>query len=312
MSEIISLKNVSKSYAKKVIFSDVNMSIVPGQPTVIMGANGCGKSTLLKIIAGVLSHTSGEVIRSPKIKISFAPDRFPKLPFKVSDYLSHMGKINGMSGEEINNYIDTQFEYLGIPKHIKHQKIAKCSKGTIQKINIMQSLLAKTDMHGVRCCPNNFGQHQATSLLIMDEPFSGLDENSIEQLIKLLTSMQQTAVIISCHEKTLAQRISDNIFVFDEQSVLARAFRTDQFPDRRQSLVRSVDVSSHMCIKFFPTRKWLSPLSNRMQVEIAEQFPTGRANSELCEVLIEKDKLNEALLLLMEKGHEIHSVNPGR
>jgi len=254
MSEIISLKNVSKSYADKVIFSDVTMSITTDKPTVIMGVNGCGKSTLLKIIAGVLSHTSGEVTRNPNIKISFAPDRFPKLPFKVSEYISHMGKINGMSDKDINNYLDTQFEYLGIPQHIKDQKIAKCSKGTIQKINIMQSLLTKTDV------------------LVMDEPFSGLDENSIEQLVKLLTSMEQTAIVLSCHEKTLAPRISDNIFVF-----------------AGQNLVKGTDVLNHVHIKFFP-----------------------KASNEPCEVLIEKDKLNEALLLLMEKGHEIHSVNPGR
>ena len=252
---MILLKDVGKSYGNKLVFDNANMSIETAKPTVIMGKNGCGKSTLLKIIAGVLTHTQGEVIRPPKIKISFVPDRFPKLPFKVSEYITHMGKIQGLDDAYIKDYIDEQFGYLGIPESIKEQKIYKCSKGTIQKINIMQAFLTKPD------------------LLVMDEPFSGLDESSIEGLIALLAkiSKSETAIIISCHEKALAQRVAGNLFVFSGQSI-----------------VKSSDAQDSLCIKF-----------------IEED-----ASEELREIFVEKDRLKETLLSLLSAGHEIHSVNP--
>ena len=204
MNDLMKLTNVGKSFGNKVVFQNITMSINAIKPTVIMGVNGCGKSTLLKIIAGVLSHSDGEIVRSPNIKIAYAPDRFPKLPFKVVDYITHMGNIQGMSNTDIKDYIDKQFEYFTIPKHIKDQLIGKCSKGTIQKVNIMQALMSKSD------------------LLVMDEPFSGLDEDSIEKMIDLLSKliMDNTSVVISCHEKVLAKKVTDNVLLFTNQSLI--------------------------------------------------------------------------------------------
>jgi len=198
MCELVSLNSVSKSYARQTIFCNATMSVTTTKLTVIMGNNGCGKSTLLKIIAGVLVHTNGEIIRTPNIKISFMPDRFPKLPFEVGEYLMHMGRIIGLTNDDVEKYMSLQFDYFGIPKSIKKQKIFNCSKGTIQKINIMQALISG---------PN---------LLVMDEPFSGLDESATNYLVELLTKMPQSkmAVILSCHEKLLAQQLTDNLFVF--------------------------------------------------------------------------------------------------
>ncbi|MCL2385959.1 MAG: ATP-binding cassette domain-containing protein [Defluviitaleaceae bacterium] len=196
---MISLNNVGKSFGRSEIFRDITMTIEVGKPVVIMGRNGCGKSTLLKIIANLLAHSNGEIIRTPNIKTAYAPDRFPKVPFKVSSYITHMGKILGLSAQDIHSFRDEQFKYLDIPKNIWEQKIHKCSKGTIQKVNIMQTFLTKPD------------------LLIMDEPFSGLDEDSTERFLELLIkTAENTAVIISCHEKALAQRVTSNVFSFSQ------------------------------------------------------------------------------------------------
>ncbi|MCL2356414.1 MAG: ABC transporter ATP-binding protein [Defluviitaleaceae bacterium] len=263
----ISLKNVSKSFAGKLVFCNATMSLRANRPTVIMGRNGCGKSTLLKIIAGVLAHTEGEIVRRPGIKISYAPDRFPKLPFKVGDYLLHMGRIQGISDSDINKYADSQFDRFGIPENIKQQVIYKCSKGTIQKVNIMQAFLTKPD------------------LLVMDEPFSGLDESSVEELIRLLAETSDTAVIISCHEKLLAQRITaDNLYVFD-----------------KQSLVKSSEISNRVSIKIIPGDAGDFFNDKIISTDTAE---------DMCEIVIEKENLKEILFLLLENGHEIYSVNP--
>jgi len=200
VQEIVSIKNLSKSYSGRVIFHNVNLAIKQHEPIVIMGHNGCGKSTLLKIIAGVLACTEGEVKYNSNIKVSFIPDRFPKLPFSVEDYLTHMGKIQRLSNIKINDYINEYFTYLNIPQNFRKTKINKCSKGTIQKVNILQALITKPD------------------LLILDEPFAGLDEASSDNFMELLQKLisQGVAMVIACHEKELAQRITDNIYIFKD------------------------------------------------------------------------------------------------
>jgi len=271
MNSLVSLKNVSKMYADKLIFCNVSMSVKTAKPIVIMGKNGCGKSTLLKIIAGVLRHTEGEISRMPKIKISYMPDRFPKLPFKVWGYLRHMGRIQGISDMDIKNYVDMQFEYLSIPKNIMEQKIHKCSKGTIQKINIMQAFMSKPD------------------LLVVDEPFSGLDEGSIDRLIELLaeTAQNETAIILSCHEKVLAQRVTDNLFVFDGQKLIKSSFALD-------------------CMRI----KFIAKTNEAKFDYLAEKTISIIKTDKMHEVLVEKDNMKEVLFLLLENGHEVYSVNP--
>ena len=201
MQEIVTIKNLGKSYSGRVVFHKINMTIKQNEPIAIMGENGCGKSTLLKIIAGVLSCTEGEIKYRPNTKISFVPDRFPKLPFSVENYLTHMGTIQGVSVKHTSDYMDEYFQYLNMPPDFRKTKISKCSKGTIQKINILQALITKPD------------------LLILDEPFAGLDEDSVENFLELIHNLisDGVAVVLACHEKKLAQRITNNVYIFAEK-----------------------------------------------------------------------------------------------
>lgn len=253
MQGIALVKNLGKSYGDKVIFHKLDMTIGRNEPIVIMGDNGCGKSTFLKILAGVLLHTEGEIEYYPNIKISFIPDRFPKLPFSVEEYLMHMGRIQGVSASLINDYIDEYFGLLNMPLDFRKTKIGNCSKGTIQKVNILQALITKPD------------------LLVMDEPFSGLDEDSEEGLLELIhkLALDGVAIVLACHEKKLAQRITDRIYIFsDKQCRIINGFA-------QQYRIIFIDKAD------------------------------GRN-----EVLVEKADLPEALGMLISKGHEIYSVNP--
>ncbi|MCL2235114.1 MAG: ABC transporter ATP-binding protein [Defluviitaleaceae bacterium] len=200
---MVVLTDVGKRFGKSQIFAGVDLKVDASKPTVIMGKNGCGKTTLLKVAAGILQHSSGKVARLVGAKTAYVPDRFPKIPFKAGEYLTHMGEIQGLPRDFINRQIDSHFESFGIPNDIKDRKIAKCSKGTIQKINIIQAFLTKQD------------------LVVLDEPFSGLDEESIAALIGLLTKMSEygTAILLSCHDKELARQITDRVLLLDGEGL---------------------------------------------------------------------------------------------
>jgi len=267
--DIATIKNLGKSYAGRVIFHDINMIVKQHEPIVIMGENGCGKSTLLKIIAGVLACTEGEIQYRPKIKISFIPDRFPKLPFSVENYLMHMGKIQGLPTSRINDYMNEYFNHLNMSQDFKKTNISKCSKGTIQKINILQALITSPD------------------LLILDEPIAGLDEDSQDGFLELLHKLvlDGVAIVLACHEKKLAQKITDNIYIFDNKQCRISNGLIEQyfvkFLDNGEILKQS-DLFVHCNIR-----------------------PDG-----YYEVLVEKHNLGETLRLLLLQGYEIYSVNP--
>ncbi|MCL2353047.1 MAG: ABC transporter ATP-binding protein [Defluviitaleaceae bacterium] len=254
MDEVVSIKNLGKTYSRKVIFRDVNIDIKRGSPVVLMGSNGCGKSTLLKIVVGALLPTKGEVKHNADIKTAFVPDRFPKLPFTVESYLMHMGEIQGVARSQVDAYMDEYFEYLNMPYDFRKTKISKCSKGTIQKVNILQALITKPD------------------LLVMDEPFSGLDEASEHGLLKLILnlSVEGVALVIACHEKELAQKITRNVYVFENKTLVAQ------------------------------------------QNDFVEQYRVEFINSENGkhgDVIASKEELQKTLKGLLERGLEVYGVN---
>ncbi len=235
-----------------------------------MGKNGCGKSTLLKIIAGILTHTEGEIKYSHDIKISYMPDIFPALPFRVEEYLMHMGAIQGLVKSEIEGFIVRHFNVFNMPQDTRHKKISACSKGTRQKVNIMQALITKPD------------------LLILDEPFAGLDEHSTDRFIDMLNALAAdgVALVIACHEKVLAQRITERIYMFhDKQCHISKSY------EKRYSI--NVYASKQDAN--------LDALKDRM-ISI-------NTSGELSEFTIEAERLKETVAFLVEHGYEIHSIN---
>lgn len=270
MREFIILEDVSKSFNKNCIFENIGCSFNEGESVAIMGKNGCGKSTLLKIIAGLLSCSKGKVITKQDIRISYIPDKLPRLPFKVEDYLIHMGRIQGLLKKEIEAFINAKFEYFDIDPSIKKQLINNCSKGTMQKINLLQAILVKPD------------------LLVMDEPFSGLDEKTQLKLIYLLKEMmcQNVTFIITCHDTALAKELTENIYILDNQ--LCPVYN---------------DHSDYFIVKFMETRL----------TDIADLNIDGLRNlskeNDLFSSEVKKGDVESVLIHLFNTGFKIHSVN---
>jgi len=171
-----------------------------------------------------LECTEGEIKYNRKIKISFIPDRFPKLPFNVESYLMHMGKIQGLSTKYINDYISEYFRHLNMPEDFRKTKISKCSRGTIQKVNILQALITKPD------------------LLILDEPFSELDTHLRGQAqiqMQKLVKQFGKSVLIATHSRDEAYCLCSRIALVDDGKILAfkktKALFSD--PESRQAAI---------------------------------------------------------------------------
>ena len=206
MEPLLELQNISKKFKGRLIIENVSIPIMKNQVTAIVGKNGSGKSTLLKMIGGLIKPDTGQILFQNKqlIRIGYVPETTPGfIPFTLSEYLTHMGKIRGLSKEWLETRIDTLLEIFDM-KNERDIRINHFSKGMKQKTAIMQAMLEETD------------------LLIMDEPLSGLDQKAQADLEQLLMSLKarDITMILTCHEVKLLEKVVDRILVIHERQII--------------------------------------------------------------------------------------------
>lgn len=170
------------------VLRNVTLSLPPGTVTEVTGRNGAGKSTLLRLMAGIRRPRAGTIENRPA-RVGYAPERFPvEQPFTVSGYLSHMAAIRGVSGTTVTAWAE-RLDFGAL----LDVRLSELSKGSAQKVGLAQALIADP------------------GLLILDEPFAGLDAAARRTLPVLITELaaQGTTVIVSDHQRcleTLPQR----------------------------------------------------------------------------------------------------------
>ncbi|MBC3804027.1 ATP-binding cassette domain-containing protein [Acetobacterium fimetarium] len=198
---IISLNNVSKRFGRSVILDHVNLDIKKGDSIALLGHNGSGKSTLLRMICGLTAVTSGK-IESAALKFNYVPEHFPKLDLTAREFIDALGLIEGLPAATVGAKIRELFhafymdEMIDVP--VKH-----LSKGTIQKVAVIQALLQKPDV------------------LLLDEPLSGQDSQSQKTFIKRIKDLnnQGVTVIMSCHEQHLVNQLSHCAYEIIEKNL---------------------------------------------------------------------------------------------
>lgn len=181
---VVTLRGVGKAYGGRAVLSEVSLNIGRGEGVVLRGGNGSGKSTLLRIVAGIIPfHPGQRLLRHPNIRIGYAPDRLPGLRMTSTQYLTHMGRISNMPDKPLRERIKELHTLLGLEPHQRLHMI-RFSKGMLQKVNLMQATLLVPD------------------LLVLDEPFAGLDQETTERLAAYLNHMRTkgTAILAAAHD----------------------------------------------------------------------------------------------------------------
>lgn len=192
MREIVSLTGIRKSYQGTIVLDDISLTLLRHETIALLGANGSGKSTLLRIVAGLTAASRGSRrVHDASAIIRYVPERFPKLRFTPAEYLYRLGRVQGMQQHALNERIAELLRLFRL-EGTGRTWIRDFSKGMLQKVGIMQSILLKPD------------------LLILDEPLSGLDIAAQGEFIELLRELklQGIAMIFTCHEPELAEAIA--------------------------------------------------------------------------------------------------------
>lgn len=205
----IELKNVSKTFKDNKVINNVSVTFESGNIYGFYGRNGSGKSVLQKIISGLYVPTSGEVLFNgiDINKTKTYPLNMRILIEKPAFFPDLTGFENLKLLADINSIIDDKkiietLELVNL-KDEMNKKYSKYSLGMKQKLGVAQAIMEETD------------------ILILDEPFNGIDESTIDTLINYLLKKKSEGklIIISTHIKEDLTKLSDKIYKFDNGSI---------------------------------------------------------------------------------------------
>ena len=199
----LSIKGLRKTFNNVVALDNIDLDIPLGAAFGVLGRNGAGKTTIIRILLGIYKKDQGEVLYNGKsifeqdIKIGYLPEeRGLYLKNKVSEQLKYFGKLKGLTNAQCEESIKRWLKRFDIEEYYD-RKVEQLSKGNKQKIQLICAVLHEPE------------------ILILDEPFSGLDPVNVElfkAVFKELLSKDRT-IIFSSH------RI-DDVEEFCEQVVL--------------------------------------------------------------------------------------------
>lgn len=171
------IHDLCKVYDEQVVIENLNMSLDDDQIYALMGPSGCGKTTLLHILAGILNVDGGMIdgLDEKKVSMVFQEDRLMGF-LTAAENISVVQKSD-VTIEAINKVLE---EIL--PKDSLGQKTEEYSGGMKRRVAIARAMLAKSD------------------LILMDEPFTGLDEGTKEQVVSFVKKYRKgRALIFSTH-----------------------------------------------------------------------------------------------------------------
>jgi ABC-type multidrug transport system ATPase subunit len=219
---VLVLQHVSKRYSRRgpAAVADVSLALLPGTVTAVVGPNGSGKTTLMRLIAGVTPPTEGTV-RCRARSIGYVPERFPRtVPFTPLRYLEHLGRIRGLAPGPLEAEIDRLFLRFGLWPFAT-VRLPTLSKGARQKVAIAQALVG------------------APGLLILDEPWSGLDAPAQEALTRSILEVAAAggAVVVTDHRESVVDATADRICRLDLGELVA-----DDLVARRRDAVVLIEV----------------------------------------------------------------------
>ncbi|WP_428911635.1 ATP-binding cassette domain-containing protein [Niallia sp. Krafla_26] len=211
---IFEANHACKKMNGKMLIKDVSIHIAKGEKMAITGKNGSGKSSLLKLIGGIYRETEGQVKRA-QVKIGYVPELFPEnIRFTVSEYLRLLGNMSSHTDPKWLKRMEDYTEGFAISEFL-HTPLKKCSKGTKQKVGIIQVLLQNPD------------------LFLLDEPLTGLDDKSKKELLNTLHSLDRDQTIIfTAHDPLLIEGLANRVLTIESGRIVSDVATTKKEKER--------------------------------------------------------------------------------
>ena len=210
----ISIQHLTKIYGTQKAVNDISFEAKKGEIVGFLGPNGAGKSTTMKIATSYLSATSGQVLingfdvktQSMDVRrnIGYLPEHNPLyLEMYVKEFLLFVGNMYGLKGIEVNKRIAEMVELCGLSAE-QNKKIGQLSKGYRQRVGLAQALI------------------HDPSVLILDEPTTGLDPNQIVEIRNVIKTVgKDKTILFSTHIMQEVEAICDRVIIINHGQIVS-------------------------------------------------------------------------------------------
>ncbi|WP_150307566.1 ABC transporter ATP-binding protein [Planctomonas psychrotolerans] len=222
---MLEVSHINRSFGDRHVLRDVSFTVPPGKLTGFVGGNGAGKTTTMRIILGVLSADSGVVTlngerltEDSRRIFGYMPEErglYPKM--KVREQVVYLARLHGLSASDATRNATDLLERLGLGERLE-DTVESLSLGNQQRAQIAAALVHDPDV------------------LVLDEPFSGLDPIAVEVVLGVLKERAASGVpvLFSSHQLDIVERLCDEVVVIAD-GVIRAAGPREQLRDEHSS-----------------------------------------------------------------------------
>ena len=281
----IEVKNITKSFGDKQVLNNINLECESGKALGLLGRNGAGKTTTIRIIMGVFFQDSGEVLVDGKpidrenIRIGYLPEErglYPKQ--KIGEQLIYFGMLKGLAKNEAKKNTIRWLERMGMSDYYD-KKLETLSKGNQQKIQLAATLL------------------NDPQLVILDEPFSGLDPVNamlLKDVVKELIA-DGASVIFSSHQMNYVEEFCDSIAIINSGKIVL----SGNIAEIKRSYPRNT-----LAVNSTETAK-MTPFIIREFANVTDSVENDEKSSEVIVKLKKAEDKNRLITTVIQNGFDI-------
>jgi ABC-2 type transport system ATP-binding protein len=202
LNPTVSINQISKAFGDFIAVRELSLAVYPGRVYGLLGPNGAGKTTTIRMIVNITAPDSGHIEVFGRQITPELQDRIGYLPeerglykkMKIGDQIKYFAALKNIPGKEAERRVNRWLDRLKLTEW-KNRKASELSKGMQQKVQFVNAIIHEPD------------------LLILDEPFSGLDPVNVEVLKEIILELKAAGrtIIFSTHQMEVAEKICDDI-----------------------------------------------------------------------------------------------------
>lgn len=277
----LKVQNVTKTFGEKLAVDNISFEINKPGVFGLLGTNGAGKSTTIRMILGILKKDTGTIkwngkeVERKYVNFGYLPEErgiYPKI--KICDQLMYLAKLKGMKKKEAEESMNFWLKRLEVEEY-KYLTAEKLSKGNQQKIQFITAVIHNPE------------------LLVIDEPFSGLDPINTELLKSAILELVEkgTYIIMSSHQMASIEEFCTDILILNRGKTILQGNLKEikeSYKANRVELITKVDVSKEIQEEGI---KIIKELDNQYEIAINDEMQAQNLLKRLISKNIEVEKI---------------------